>query len=728
MMGVATQLTQLMGNEYVSTEHLLLAAAQEPDSVTYNYLKQQSVDTDMLRIVMQTTFRSQELRSKPIITPFLDEYSRDLTEYARSGKLDPVIGRHHEIDRAVRILVRRLKNNPVLVGEPGVGKTAIVEGIAQFIYGPDAPDALSGKHILSLDIALIVAGTKYRGEFEERFKQIIKEVTVAGNIILFIDELHTIIGAGNTTGTIDASNILKLALSQGEVRCIGATTLVEYRRYLEKDAALERRFQAIFVHEPSVDDTLTIIRGIQSRYEKFHRVKYTKEAIYAAVQLSDRYIRDRFMPDKAIDLLDEAGALKKLEKNVNPPEITGIESEILYLNNEKEKFIVTQDYERAAGIRDKIHKLYKKLESIRYVWEKVSYANRIMVDETDIRKVVAEITGIPMCIDEQESMRLLNIETELHRNIFGQDDAVKRVAAVIRRSRAGINSPHRPLGSFMFLGPTGIGKTLLAKSLTAFLFGTAESLIRIDMSDYMEKHNAARLVGSPPGYTGYEEGGMLTEQIRRNPYRVILFDEIEKAHRDVLNLLLQVLEEGELRDNLGHTVNFRNTVIIMTSNIGAHEMFSETSIGFGSETETSYKEIESRIVSELKRLFNPEFLNRIDDCLVFHPLEQRQMEAILDQYLDELSTRLAEQEYSITITPEARSVLLKKGWNRQYGARPLRRLIARELEEPLALIIIAGVAPGTVFDIDCNGDVITVNPETSTNSYHNIALQRNKSI
>jgi ATP-dependent Clp protease ATP-binding subunit ClpC len=710
---------------------------REQDSTVQVYLKERAVDTDMLRVVVQTTFsrppnsrgdggfpasdgyqnyyihREGEHKashgsrvkpaSYPVLTPTLDEYSRDLTAQARAGKMDPVVGRKKEIGRAVRILARRTKNNPVLVGEPGVGKTAIVEGLAQLLVSGDVPEALTGRRILSLDMGSVVAGTKYRGEFEERLKKIMKEIVQAGNVILFIDEIHTIIGAGGAEGTIDASNMLKPSLSRGDVQCIGATTLAEYRKHFEKDAALERRFQAILVDEPGLEDTVEILKGIQKKYEDHHRVNYTQGAVDLAAKLAQRYLIGRFMPDKAIDILDEAGAMRKLENVVQPPEVAGIEAEILQLTAEKGAMVSAQDYEHAAEVRDRVRSLKAKLESVRIAWERASRNERALVDEGDIRRVVAEATGIPlMHLEEQESRRLLMIEAELHRAVIGQDDAVRRIASAIRRSRAGVSSPRRPMGSFIFLGPTGVGKTLLAKRLSEYLFGSEESLVRIDMSDFMEKHNASRLVGAPPGYIGYEEGGVLTEKIRRNPYRVVLFDEIEKAHRDVFNLLLQVMEEGELKDNLGHTVSFRNTVIIMTSNAGVREISKDSRLGFGAGSGLlSMGEIESQALLELRRLFNPEFLNRVDDVVVFHPLDMKQIEAILDIEIGELSRRLGEQGYGIRVLPAARKILIEKGWDPKFGGRPLRRTIQKELEDPLSLLLLeSGWPRGALFTAD----------------------------
>jgi ATP-dependent Clp protease ATP-binding subunit ClpC len=744
MLDSASEEARSMGNDYIGTEHILIAAMGEHNSPSQMYLYQKSLDMDMFRVVVQTNFnrgsaakedrayhggggfapaapyfpRKDSPRADPagsggrpkaaaypLLTPTLDEFSRDLTGMAKLGKLDPVVGRQKEIARAVRILARRTKNNPVLVGEPGVGKTAIVEGLAQFITGDQVPDALAGRRILSLDMGSVVAGTKYRGEFEERLKKIIREITQAGNVILFIDEIHTIIGAGGAEGTIDASNMLKPALSRGTIQCIGATTLAEYRKHFEKDGALERRFQSILVEEPGFDETLEILRGIQKHYETHHRVRYTPEAILGSAQFAQRYLTGRFMPDKAIDLLDEAGAMKKLESTAQPPEISGIEAEIRQLTEEKSALVTVQDYERAADIRDKVRNLRLRLENARDAWEQaLASENRwASVEEQDIRRVVSEMTGIPLTrLEEQESKRLLKIEEELHRSIIGQDNAVMRIASAIRRSRAGISSPSRPQGSFIFLGPTGVGKTLLAKCLAEYLFGAEESLVRIDMSDFMEKHNASRLVGAPPGYIGYEEGGILTEQIRRNPYRVVLFDEIEKAHHDVFNLLLQVLEEGELRDNLGHTVSFRNTVIIMTSNAGVREISRDSRLGFGTGTGImSLAEIEAAALSELRRLFNPEFINRVDDVVVFHALDEKQVEAILDIQIGDLARRLEEQGYAIRLLPAARHILAEKGWDPKYGARPMRRTIQKELEDPLSHLILREECPyGTTFIVE----------------------------
>ncbi|MDR0464726.1 MAG: ATP-dependent Clp protease ATP-binding subunit [Treponema sp.] len=750
MLDTATEEARSMGSAFLGTEHLLFAAMREQDSSVQVYLNQRAVDTDMMRVIIQTTFNQPSSRnddyitggftikspqeipaeryqpfyihrervkagadnprikpaSYPVLTPTLDTFSRDLTVMARAGKLDPVVGRKSEISRTVRILARRTKNNPILVGEPGVGKTAIVEGLAQLLASEAVPEALSGKRILSLDMGLVVAGTKYRGEFEERIKKILREVSQTANVILFIDEIHSIIGAGGAEGTLDASNMLKPGLSRGEIRCIGATTSAEYRKHFEKDAALERRFQAVNVDEPSFDETLEILKGIQKKYEDHHQIKYSPGAVYLAAKLAQRYITGRFMPDKAIDILDEAAAFRKLENREQPPEIAGLEEEIIKLCEEKNSCVSAQNYERAAVVRDKVRALKIHLQDARISWEYMSMDEKPVVTEDDVRRIVMEATGIPvMHLEEQESKRLLHIEDELKKSVIGQDDAIKRIASAIRRSRAGVSSVRRPMGSFIFLGPTGVGKTLLARKLAKFLFNSDDSLVRIDMSDFMEKHNASRLVGAPPGYVGYEEGGMLTEKIRRNPYRVILFDEIEKAHNDIFNILLQVLEEGELRDSLGHTVNFRNTVIIMTSNAGVREISKDSRLGFasGSGLMTS-AEIESAAMSELRRIFNPEFINRVDEITVFNPLTHKQIETIFDIEIAELAGRLAEQNLGLKITPSAKNILIEKGWDPKFGGRPLRRTIQKELESQLSERILEGAwQAGTIIIAEGRG-------------------------
>ena len=748
LLDVATEEARSMGSLYLGTEHVLFAAMREQDSGAQIYLNQRAVDTDMMRVIIQTTFNQTSIKNDdyvpaekyqpfyihrerssqktsaeaeraprikpaayPVLTPTLDAFSRDLSAMARAGKIDPVVGRKHEINRAIRILARRTKNNPILVGEPGVGKTAIVEGLAQYLASDTVPEALCGKRILSLDIGLVVAGTKYRGEFEERIKKILREVSQAGNIILFIDEIHSIIGAGGAEGTLDASNMLKPGLSRGEIRCIGATTMAEYRKHFEKDAALERRFQAVIVNEPSFDETVEILKGIQKKYEDHHQVRYAESSVLLAAKLAQRYITGRFMPDKAIDILDEAAALRKLENREQPPVITGLEEEIQKLCDDKNESVSAQNYEKAAIIRDKVRALREQLKNARETWERVSRHEIPLVTDDDIRLVVTEATSIPlMDIEEQESKRLLQIENDLSRSVIGQDEAIKRVAVSIRRARAGVSSPKRPMGSFIFLGPTGVGKTLLAKKLAKFLFASEDSLVRIDMSDYMEKHNASRLVGAPPGYIGYEEGGMLTEKVRRNPYCVILLDEIEKAHHDIFNILLQVMEEGELKDSLGHTVNFKNTVIIMTSNAGAREISKNSRLGFSSGSALmTAGEIESEAMSGLKSAFNPEFINRVDEIIIFNPLTKKQINAIFDIEITELSSRLEEKNYKINVTASAKNILIDMGWDPKYGGRHLRRVIQKELESRLSLLILEGEwRPGTIFTVEGRNGKISV--------------------
>ncbi|NCN04965.1 MAG: ATP-dependent Clp protease ATP-binding subunit [Spirochaetales bacterium] len=708
-----------MGHEFIGTEHLLLACAKEPASETSRYLEETGVSVPTLReLIIQlsgSNYRGSErsttasegssrsgsaTRRNPSVssmpgkrsTPTLDEFSRDLTIMAKNGALDPVVGRAKEIERVIQILARRTKNNPVLIGEPGVGKTAIVEGLAQRIIDGTAPEILMDKRVMTLDLASIIAGTKYRGEFEERLKRVMKEITNAGNIILFIDELHTIIGAGGAEGAIDASNMLKPALSRGEIQCIGATTLNEYKKYVERDAALERRFQTVIVREPNVEETIQILQGIKERYEEHHNVNYTPGSIEIAAMLSYRYIADRFMPDKAIDLMDEAGARKRIKNSVRPSEVQEIEREIERLNAEKVTLVNSQNYERAAAVRDEVRQLRARVEEVKNAWKVTLKTAQSIVDAEDIQAVISDITGIPMTrIAQSESEKLLHVEEELARKVLAQNEAIEVIASAIRRSRTGLSSPNRPMGSFIFMGPTGVGKTLLAKTLAEFLFGNADSLIRIDMSDYMEKHNVSRLVGSPPGYVGYEEGGLLTEKIRRKPYVVVLFDEIEKAHPDVFNILLQVLEEGELQDNLGHKVSFRNTVLIMTSNAGAREITREASLGFQPMgNELSHEEIKSSALNELRRLFRPEFINRVDEIVVFKSLTKVHIASILDIHFAEMQTRMAERDMILEVAPAAKEFLVDKSFDVKYGARPLRRTLQREIEDPLSTEILKG--------------------------------------
>ena len=625
-------------------------------------------------------------------TPMLDSFARDLVLMASSGQLDPIVGRETEINRLMHILARRRKNNPVLIGEPGVGKTAIVEGFAHRIAQGTAPDVFQEKRLMVIDMGSLVAGTKFRGEFEERLKNLVKEVESAKNVILFIDEIHTIVGAGGSEGAVDAANILKPALARGTFQCIGATTMDEYRKHIEKDAALERRFQTILVEEPDREHTLEILKGLRTNYENFHNVSFSDEALEAAVDLSSRYITSRMQPDKAIDLLDESGAHCRIAFVEKPAEMLNLEDKIARLTETKKHFVQVQAYEEAAKVRDEINKLKYTLDVMGQEWRASLKQNRNIIDVEDICRTLSSMTGIPVSgISRNETEKLLKMEEHLHQNVIAQDDAIKAVSAAIRRSRAGIASPKRPLGSFIFLGPTGVGKTYLAKQLAQYLFGSEDALIRIDMSDYMEKHTTSRLVGSPPGYVGYGEGGWLTEKVRRKPYCVILFDEIEKAHPDVFNLLLQMLEEGEIQDSMGHRVSFRNAVIIMTSNAGTREFASDSMVGFRREEESeSRSTIRSAALNELKRSFRPEFLNRIDEIVVFDMLRPKEIEAIFDLMIRELSERLKEKGITLSISAKAKKYFIEKGFDAKFGARPMRRLIQKELEDEIALKLING--------------------------------------
>jgi ATP-dependent Clp protease ATP-binding subunit ClpC len=719
----AAEEANMSGSDYIGTEHFVVAAAREQGSVLEGHLARIGVYYEQLRAAVRLLreLQADERKDHPPPrpegklptggrTPLLDEFSRDLTAMASEGRLDPVVGREREIGRVVRILSRRTKNNPVLVGEPGVGKTAVVEALAQRIARGEASEALAHKRILALDLAAVVAGTKYRGEFEERLKRIMKEISLSGGIILFIDEIHTVVGAGSAEGTIDASNMLKPALSRGEIQCIGATTLDEYRKRFEKDAALERRFQSVLIEEPGPIESIEILEGVKARYEEFHGVTYTRRAVEAAVDLARRYVSDRFLPDKAIDLLDEAGALKKIGGPEKPSELAEVEVEIRRLTEDKLALVSTQNYERAAEVRDNVRKLKIRLEGLKAAWESSSRDDRASVTEEEVREVLSEATGIPLArLAEGDAERLLHLERELHRRVIGQDEAIQAISSAIRRSRSGVSDGRRPMGSFIFLGPTGVGKTLVAKSLAEYLFGREDALLRIDMSDFMERHNASRLVGSPPGYVGYDEGGMLTERVRRHPYSVVLFDEIEKAHPEVFNLLLQLLEEGELRDNLGHTVSFRTSVVIMTSNAGAREISSK-GLGFRPEERMlSYSEIKSSALAELKRRFNPEFVNRVDEIVVFKPLDKVEARQVLELLLAELSRRLGERGIALEVKKAAKAYLADKGYDPAYGARPMRRIIQSEVEDPLSARILEGaLPPGSSAVIDCKGTAIIV--------------------
>lgn len=697
-----------LNHDYIGTEHFLLAAVGEPGSISQKFLSMYKVNLEVFRGIIFDLSGGKRMseggndraaiRKRLGInkdqggTSLLDEFSRDLTKAVSEGLLDPVIGREKEIGRVLRILARRTKNNPVLIGEPGVGKTAVIEGLASKIVKGTAPAFFKGKRLVSLDLASLVAGTKYRGEFEERLKKVLKEIEKAGNIILFIDELHTIIGAGGAEGAIDASNMLKPALSRGELQCVGATTMNEYKKYIEKDAALERRFQHVLIEEPSIEETLEILKGIKERYEKHHEVIFTDKALEAAANLSSRYISDRCLPDKAIDLMDEAGSSKRIENSVQPIELQKLENRVTELTEMKNSLVNSQDYEKAADVRDDVRNLKQEIEELKIAWKNSLKDEIAMVDVEEIQDIISEVTGIPLSrIVQNESQKLLKIEEELHNTVIGQEQAIKAVASAIRRSRTGLSSPKRPLGSFIFLGPTGVGKTLLAKTLAEFLFGNENALIRIDMSDYMEKHNVSRLVGAPPGYVGYEEGGLLTDKIRRKPYSVVLLDEIEKAHADVFNMLLQVLEEGELQDSFGHKVSFRNTVVIMTSNAGARDIIRGGGLGFQAEPGVmAYNEIKSSAMNELKRIFRPEFLNRIDEIVVFHSLDGDDIRNIMDILILELKERISYQELKLDVSRKVKEHIIDIGYDISYGARQLRRTIQQEIEDPLSVEMLKG--------------------------------------
>jgi ATP-dependent Clp protease ATP-binding subunit ClpC len=685
-----------LNHNYVGTEHLLLGLIREGEGVAARVLSNLGVSLNKARQQVLQLLGGDLADAGPdkdasAGTPTLDSLARDLTQMARDGKLDPVIGRNNEIERVIQVLSRRTKNNPVLIGEPGVGKTAIAEGLAQRIVAGDVPETLRNKRVMVLDMGTVVAGTKYRGEFEDRLKKIMEEIRQAGNVILFIDELHTLIGAGGAEGAIDASNILKPALARGELQCIGATTLDEYRKHIEKDAALERRFQPIMVDQPSPEEAIEILRGLRDRYEAHHRVKITDEALEAAVRLSDRYITDRFLPDKAIDLIDEAASRVRLRTHTAPPNLKELEQKLERIRSEKDAAVQSQEFEKAAALRDQEHKLKQELEQRKSEWQKAQETSDVKVTAEDIAHIVSSWTGIPVKqLAQEESERLMNLEKVLHERVVGQDEAVEAVARAIRRARAGLKDPKRPIGSFIFLGPTGVGKTELARALAEAMFGDEDAMIRIDMSEFMERHSTARLVGAPPGYVGYEEGGQLTEKVRRKPYSVVLLDEIEKAHPEVFNILLQVLDDGRLTDGKGRTVDFRNTVIIMTSNAGAEMIRKGGTLGFKPDERREYEDMKSRVMDELKRTFRPEFLNRIDEIIVFHPLTQEQIGNIVDLLVRDLQKRLKEQEIEFELTPAAKEFLAKEGYDPQYGARPLKRAIQRHIEDRLSEALLSG--------------------------------------
>lgn len=687
-----------LGHNYIGTEHLLLGLIREGEGVAVRILSDLGGDLkaihkqviDLLGGQNNLEKQGGENNSK---TPNLDEYSRDLTEMAREGKLDPVIGRDKEIERLIQVLSRRTKNNPVLIGEPGVGKTAIVEGLAERIEAENVPDILLDKRVVSLDLSSIVAGSKYRGEFEKRLKAVMSDIIKSGNIILFIDELHTLVGAGAAEGAIDASNILKPALARGELQAIGATTLDEYRKYIEKDAALERRFQSVLVEESTPEETINILKGLRDPYEAHHKVAITDEAIKAAVNMSHRYITDRFLPDKAIDLIDEAASRVRLSNNTRPPEMKELNKKLEELQKEKEAAVKNQEFEKAAKIRDKEKEMQQKLEDFKENWHQDKDRKETTVTPEDIAYIVSSWTGIPVTkLEEAETEKLLRLEEELHKRVVGQDEAINAVSQAVRRARAGLKDPKRPIGSFIFLGPTGVGKTELARTLAEAMFDDEDAMIRVDMSEYMEKHSVSRLVGSPPGYIGHEEGGQLTEPVRRRPYSVILFDEIEKAHPDVFNVLLQILEDGQLTDTHGRKVDFKNTVVIMTSNVGANFIEKQSSLGFKTEVDEKdeYDSMKEKVMSELRKTFRPEFLNRLDEIIVFHALNKDHINQIVDLMLNELRKRLDENEIEIEVTDKAKRVLAEDGYDAEFGARPLRRSIQRLIENPLSEKILDG--------------------------------------
>ncbi len=704
-----------LGHNYIGTEHILLGLVRENEGVAARILLDFDADSEKIRNEVIRMLSGPGGRQRAGAgggaapgagsgggegkksSKLLDQFGRNLTKLAADGKLDPVVGRETEIERIMQILSRRTKNNPVLVGEPGVGKTAVVEGLAQRITNADVPELLKGKQIYTLDLAALVAGSKYRGEFEERLKKVMKEITQRGDIILFIDELHNLVGAGAAEGAIDAASILKPALARGELQTIGATTLEEFRKYLERDSALERRFQKIVVDQPSKDETVQILKGLRDRYEQHHKVNITDEALVAAADLADRYISDRFLPDKAIDLIDEAASRMRIKSMTSPPIYRELEDEIEETRRAKEAAIEAQEFEKAANLRDQERRLSQKKRELAEQWEAGEATERPSIGEEEIADIVSMWTGIPVFkLTEAETAKLMRMEEELHKRVIGQHAAVEVISKAIRRSRAGLKDPKRPTGSFIFLGPSGVGKTELARTLAEFLFGDEDTMIRIDMSEYMEKHAVSRLVGSPPGYIGYDEGGQLTEAVRRKPYSVLLLDEIEKAHPDVFNILLQILEDGRLTDAQGRTVDFRHTIVIMTSNIGASEIAKNFQIGFSTvedETGVSYDEMKSRIMGELKRVFRPEFINRIDDVIVFHKLAKTEIKEIVDLLLRRIRESMAERELQLELSEDAKDLLVEKGWDPAMGARPLRRAIQRYIEDPLADFVLRSQVP-----------------------------------
>src|ERR1700736_149794 len=719
VLALAAKEAKALNHSYVGTEHILLGLLREGEGVAARVLKSLEVDPARTRNEilkeLDPNFTPPESEAespqvgdkKDVKTPALRAFGRDLTELAKKGELDPVIGRKSELERVIQILCRRTKNNPVLLGEAGVGKTAIVEGLAQETATGNVPELLRDKRVITLDLALMVAGTKYRGQFEERIKAVMDEIRRSKNVILFIDELHTIVGAGSAEGAMDAANIIKPALSRGELQCVGATTLNEYRKYIEKDAALERRFQTVKVEAPTLEEAVQILKGLRPKYETHHKAKLTDEALEAAVRLSDRYITGRFLPDKAIDVMDEAGARARINSMTRPPDVKEIEKEIETIRAEKEEAIKAQDYEKAAALRDSEHHTKEKLERILNGWREQRDEREVIVTGDDMMHIVSKWTGVPLNrMEQKEAQKLLKMEEELKRQVIGQDEAVIAISRALRRSRADLKDPRRPIGSFIFLGPTGVGKTFLARSLAQFMFGDADALIQIDMSEYMEKFTGSRLIGSPPGYVGYEEGGQLSEAVRRRPYSVVLFDEVEKAHPDVMHLLLQILEEGKITDSLGQKIDFRNTIIIMTSNVGAELIKRQTALGFGAASgHGSYEAMRDKILDESKRVFNPEFLNRLDDIIVFRQLERNELVKIVDLEVAKVIGRIRAKDIKVHLDATAVDFLIDKGYDPIYGARPMRRAVEKYLEDPVAEELLRGnIKQGDTLEVHAAGE------------------------
>ncbi len=720
VLALAGKEAKALNHSYVGTEHILLGLLREGEGVAARVLKSLEVDIERTRNEilkeLDPNFTPPESEQegggepsskKDVKTPALRAFGRDLTELAKKNELDPVIGRHNEIERVIQVLCRRTKNNPVLLGEAGVGKTAIAEGLAQEIASGNVPELLRDKKVITLDLALMVAGTKYRGQFEERIKAVMDEIRRSRNVILFIDELHTIVGAGSAEGAMDASNIIKPALSRGELQCIGATTLNEYRKYIEKDAALERRFQTVKVDAPTVEETILILKGLRPKYEAHHKAKLTDEALETAVKFSERYITGRFLPDKAIDVMDEAGARARINAMTRPPDVKEIEKEIEQIRVEKEAAIKAQDFEKAAALRDKEKQTKEKLDGILARWREEREEKEVLVTSDDMMHIISKVTGVPLQrMEQKETQKLLAMEAELKQRVIGQDEAVTAISKALRRSRADLKDPKRPIGSFVFLGPTGVGKTFLARTLAEFMFGDTDALIQIDMSEYMEKFTASRLIGSPPGYVGYEEGGQLSEAVRRRPYSVVLFDEIEKAHPDVMHLLLQILEDGKVTDSLGRKIDFRNTIIIMTSNVGADLIRRQTTMGFGAPKDTQdYDTMREKILEETKRVFKPEFLNRLDEIIVFRTLSKPDLLQIVDLEVNKVKRRLKLKEIEIVLDEPAHEFVINKGYDPTYGARPMRRAVERYLEDPLAEELLRGtVKAGDIVEVTVAAD------------------------